>query len=299
MAKNRKRRGGIVLNDVTWSNIATIQDIYLMLYEYVVNLIGFKNLPGDISERYILQTLIEKGDVCFYISPSLNKLVALYAANIEEEDIYGNPQTVMTSSRNGLIHEIVRIPEDGILVWATKPRVPIVYRLNMTAKRLFNIKRTIDVVLAQMRAPRVLSVPSNQRQTVLNLIEQVDEARPWIVVDQTFQVDAWKDLDLGTQPNLQQLYDAWRAELNSFFNYCGIQSSIDKKERLVSNESLVMNEPTMFARKFIFEEVQSCIDMVNEKFDTEIEVVFSSEWAKDEFELIPKDVNLPVDERDD
>ena len=60
-----------------------------------------------------------------------------------------------------------------------------------------------------------------------------------------------------------------------------------------------MNEPTMFARKFIFEEVQSCIDMVNEKFDTEIEVVFSSEWAKDEFELIPKDVNLPVDERDD
>ena len=182
MSRN-KRNKRLLLNGVEYTNIATIQDIYNMLYEYLVNLIALENLPDGISERYCLQVLIEQGCLCFYRNIALNKLVALYASNIAEEDIYGDPQLVVTTSRNGLIHDEVKVPEDGVLVWANKTRIPIVYRVNMYASRLFQIKRALDINISQFKIPRVLSVPKPQVQTVLNLINQLDENRPFLVVD--------------------------------------------------------------------------------------------------------------------
>jgi hypothetical protein len=275
-----------LLNGVEYTNIATIQDIYNMLYEYLVNLIALENLPDGISERYCLQVLIEQGCLCFYRNIALNKLVALYASNIAEEDIYGDPQLVVTTSRNGLIHDKVKVPEDGVLVWANKTRIPIVYRVNMYASRLFQIKRALDINISQFKIPRVLSVPKTQVQTVLNLINQLDENRPFLVVDSGLSVDNWSVLATDVPSHVTELIDAWNQELNSFFNWIGISSKSEKKERLVTNEAFSSNEPVISARRFIFGEVESCFERVNEKFGTDIQVKFTTDWSMDAFDYL-------------
>jgi len=281
-----KRNKRLLLNGVEYTNIATIQDIYNMLYEYLVNLIALENLPDGISERYCLQVLIEQGCLCFYRNIALNKLVALYASNIAEEDIYGDPQLVVTTSRNGLIHDKVKVPEDGVLVWANKTRIPIVYRVNMYASRLFQIKRALDINISQFKIPRVLSVPKTQVQTVLNLINQLDENRPFLVVDSGLSVDNWSVLATDVPSHVTELIDAWNQELNSFFNWIGISSKSEKKERLVTNEAFSSNEPVISARRFIFGEVESCFERVNEKFGTDIQVKFTTDWSMDAFDYL-------------
>ena len=285
MSRN-KRNKRLLLNGVEYTNIATIQDIYNMLYEYLVNLIALENLPDGISERYCLQVLIEQGCLCFYHNIALNKLVALYASNIAEEDIYGDPQLVVTTSRNGLIHDEVKVPEDGILVWANKTRIPIVYRINMYASRLFQIKRALDINISQFKIPRVLSVPKSQVQTVLNLINQLDENRPFLVVDSGLSVDNWSVLATDVPSHVTELIDAWNQELNSFFNWIGISSKSEKKERLVTNEAFSSNEPVISARRFIFGEVEFCLERVNEKFGTDIQVKFTTDWSMDAFDYL-------------
>lgn len=302
MSRN-KRNKRLLLNGVEYTNIATIQDIYNMLYEYLVNLIALENLPDGISERYCLQVLIEQGCLCFYRNIALNKLVALYASNIAEEDIYGDPQLVVTTSRNGLIHDEVKVPEDGVLVWANKTRIPIVYRVNMYASRLFQIKRALDINISQFKIPRVLSVPKSQVQTVLNLINQLDENRPFLVVDSGLSVDNWSVLATDVPSHVTELIDAWNQELNSFFNWIGISSKSEKKERLVMNEAFSSNEPVISARRFIFGEVESCFERVNEKFGTDIQVKFTTDWSMDAFDYLKNLVdtespdNLGGDER--
>lgn len=285
MSRN-KRNKRLLLNGVEYTNIATIQDIYNMLYEYLVNLIALENLPDGISERYCLQVLIEQGCLCFYRNIALNKLVALYASNIAEEDIYGDPQLVVTTSRNGLIHDEVKVPEDGVLVWANKTRIPIVYRVNMYASRLFQIKRALDINISQFKIPRVLSVPKTQVQTVLNLINQLDENRPFLVVDSGLSVDNWSVLATDVPSHVTELIDAWNQELNSFFNWIGISSKSEKKERLVMNEAFSSNEPVISARRFIFGEVESCFERVNEKFGTDIQVKFTTDWSMEAFDYL-------------
>lgn len=302
MSRN-KRNKRLLLNGVEYTNIATIQDIYNMLYEYLVNLIALENLPDGISERYCLQVLIEQGCLCFYRNIALNKLVALYASNIAEEDIYGDPQLVVTTSRNGLIHDEVKVPEDGVLVWANKTRIPIVYRVNMYASRLFQIKRALDINISQFKIPRVLSVPKPQVQTVLNLINQLDENRPFLVVDSGLSADNWSILATDVPSHVTELIDAWNQELNSFFNWIGISSKSEKKERLVTNEAFSSNEPVISARRFIFGEVESCFERVNEKFGTDIQVKFTTDWSMDAFDYLKNLVdtespdNLGGDER--
>lgn len=285
MSRN-KRNKRLLLNGVEYTNIATIQDIYNMLYEYLVNLIALENLPDGISERYCLQVLIEQDCLCFYRNIALNKLVALHASNIAEEDIYGDPQLVVTTSRNGLIHDKVKVPEDGVLVWANKTRIPIVYRVNMYASRLFQIKRALDINISQFKIPRVLSVPKSQVQTVLNLINQLDENRPFLVVDSGLSVDNWSVLATDVPSHVTELIDAWNQELNSFFNWIGISSKSEKKERLVMNEAFSSNEPVISARRFIFGEVESCFERVNEKFGTDIQVKFTTDWSMDAFDYL-------------
>lgn len=285
MSRN-KRNKRLLLNGVEYTNIATIQDIYNMLYEYLVNLIALENLPDGISERYCLQVLIEQGCLCFYRNIALNKLVALYASNIAEEDIYGDPQLVVTTSWNGLIHDEVKVPEDGVLVWANKTRIPIVYRVNMYASRLFQIKRALDINISQFKIPRVLSVPKTQVQTVLNLINQLDENRPFLVVDSGLSVDNWSVLATDVPSHVTELIDAWNQELNSFFNWIGISSKSEKKERLVMNEAFSSNEPVISARRFIFGEVESCFERVNEKFGTDIQVKFTTDWSMEAFDYL-------------
>ena len=285
MSRN-KRNKRLLLNGVEYTNIATIQDIYNMLYEYLVNLIALENLPDGISERYCLQVLIEQDCLCFYRNIALNKLVALHASNIAEEDIYGDPQLVVTTSRNGLIHDKVKVPEDGVLVWANKTRIPIVYRVNMYASRLFQIKRALDINISQFKIPRVLSVPKSQVQTVLNLINQLDENRPFLVVDSGLSVDNWSVLATDVPSHVTELIDAWNQELNSFFNWIGISSKSEKKERLVMNEAFSSNEPVISARRFIFGEVESCFERVNEKFGTDIQVKFTTDWSMDTFDYL-------------
>lgn len=302
MSRN-KRNKRLLLNGVEYTNIATIQDIYNMLYEYLVNLIALENLPDGISERYCLQVLIEQGCLCFYRNIALNKLVALHASNIAEEDIYGDPQLVVTTSRNGLIHDKVKVPEDGVLVWANKTRIPIVYRVNMYASRLFQIKRALDINISQFKIPRVLSVPKSQVQTVLNLINQLDENRPFLVVDSGLSVDNWSVLATDVPSHVTELIDAWNQELNSFFNWIGISSKSEKKERLVTNEAFSSNEPVISARRFIFGEIESCLERVNEKFGTDIQVKFTTDWSMDAFDYLKNLVdtespdNLGGDER--
>ena len=173
----------------------------------------------------------------------------------------------------------------------------------MYASRLFQIKRALDINISQFKIPRVLSVPKTQVQTVLNLINQLDENRPFLVVDSGLSVDNWSVLATDVPSHVTELIDAWNQELNSFFNWIGISSKSEKKERLVTNEAFSSNEPVISARRFIFGEVESCLERVNEKFGTDIQVKFTTDWSMDAFDYLKNLVdtespdNLGGDER--
>lgn len=311
MARDRGRRNDPVYNEIykrfgsPRNKVADRQVQIERMYERVLMELCMNRyrwtggqIPGavDISTRWLELNLLETGlaviaqdrGIRTNGTPDTDMILAFQAAPDGRLNIVGDPvrYTLYGPNFQSARLSILRC----VPVWANYLRMPDIDIVQVYAKKLANIDRTIEINSMNARKSKILAFTESQALTVQNINRMVEDGAAAIPVNFALG-DAITSLDLGVDPKTIELLSIVRARLwNECMGLLGINNSNqDKKERLVQAEVGANDDQVMSVRRVNLNARQHACEQINEMFGLDLWVDFYRSEA-------PSILELPTEE---
>lgn len=129
---------------------------------------------------------------------------------------------------------------DGVVCRCNTMNYPMINYITVTARRLADTKRTMDVIRKQLKSPFIVSCAETQVPTAERIFNKAQENDIYIIGSNMLDREAFNVLQTGVQgQNIEILQQYFDDTLNEFLRLIGIRSATntDKKERLVVPEA--------------------------------------------------------------
>lgn len=270
--------------------VKTINDIYndlvkeekrLMLIHLehyrniALNLYEWENLPEGMEGRHIEQALLYNGQAFFYEHEHLG-FICLPCSNSGQMNIYGEPTIVMVSghgfSENKHMTEGIRI--------LNNPRVMATdIILTYYCTKLAQIDSTINTNLIQQKVPFIFATSKENEFTIKNLYAKMYSGEPAIFVDQSLLTNGELNIQSVSceAPYIIDKLQQHRFEIEKeLLTFLGINTTIEKKERLLVDETNANNEQITLNVEIGLRERERACEEINERYGLDIQV-----YAKD------------------
>lgn len=255
-------------------NNQTYIDYYQRLMEFAINMFEWRNLPPTVDERFLELTLYEKG-YCLYFNDEVVGNLALTCTIGGMLDVYRIPTERRAFAVNG--YNKICTPQDSVLIFNNYLHTPTILTIELFARRLYEIERTIDVNVKAQKTPTLLLASEQQRLTMKNLYMQYDGNEPFIFGDKDMEFDGIKCLKTDAPYVADKLQVLKHQIWNEALTFCGIENSNqDKKERLVADEVGSNYGNIEAQRNVMLNARRQAADKINRMFGTNIEVGFRS-----------------------
>ena len=287
----RKRKP--VVNDNIEREAVRLTQHYQMM---ALNRYKWENLPNGIESRYIEQMLYDNGECAMFDHPDLG-LCVLRSSSRENLNIYGEPTklslTGFNEHRTVMMDECVRIMNNDLAL----PTLPnIVYY----ARRMAEIDDIIMQNLRQQRVPYLFATDENNSFSMKALYDRMYQGEPAIFIDKEMLKGEPENIMVipTVAPYLVDKLQIQKQEMErELLTFLGINNTLEKKERLLVDET---NSNNQFIKKAIdigFKQRQLACEQMNEMFGLNIRVI----ETQDEFvEEVTDDGELYNDnQRDD
>lgn len=265
-------------NDSYWLYMWRLMDIAMSVFEW-------KNLPKGIDPRMLEMWLMQNGMCVFFYDEDLKYgteshnapegYAVLQCMIAGQWDMYNYPRDRKAYAVNGLNIELTE--KNSVIIFNDQIRVPMWPTLNMYAKRLAEIDRTIDVNVKAQKTVRIIPCEQPQQLTFKNLQMDIEGNQYYALVNKGLDL---KSLQSYNEPapyvsnDLQILkHQYW----NEALTYLGVENvTTEKKERLVSNE-VMSNMGDVEAQRFtrLNARKQAC-EKINDIFGLEVDCDFRS-----------------------
>ena len=148
----------------------------------------------------------------------------------------------------------------------------------MYAYRIYNIERTIDINLGQLKHPYIIIAPENQIFSFKQLWKQIDENKPMIIGDSKLDISQLQAIATGVQNNTIELNNLKHQYMNEALTFLGINNAnTDKKERLITDEVKANDEQLYVARQVMLNARKQACEEINKMFGLDIDVEFRGE----------------------
>lgn len=272
MSKNKKRRWeSAELNNKTYI------DYHDRMKELCLNVFEWENLPPTVDERFLELTLYEYG-YCLYFNDEVIGNLALTCTIGGMLDVYRNPVLRRAYAENG--YNKLCKSSDSVLIYNNFLRTPTELTVNLFARRMYEIERTIDTNVKAQKTPVAILASEQQRITLQNLYMQYDGNEPFIFGDKNLDIDGIKTINTGAPFIADKLQILKHQIWNEFLTFCGIENSNqDKKERLVSDEVGSNYGNVEAQRNVMLNARKQAAKKINKMFGTNINVKFRSNLA--------------------
>lgn len=283
--------------DADWMNSLTEQDWRSYLMNLAVTRFEWVNCPDELDSRFIELTLLTYGWGCFF-EPMPGYLAFCPATQDNNLDMYYNPRQVRLVPPNGegLGNETtwtrwckrsVTTNEDGTLT-VVEPdaaecfdnlmREPLMYKIEIAAKRLARIDRAVDVNVNAQLTPWVGVAKETAKNDLERYMNQVLGFESVVLTDEAFASNVTAQVIPTTAPfvadDLMNLADR---RVNRIMTQLGIDNAFSqKKEREVAGEMNANNEQIYIARETALRCRQRACKKCNELFGTEMQVRFAT-----------------------
>lgn len=269
MSKSKKTRwASAELNNKTYI------DYYNRLMEMALNVFEWKNLPGTVDERFLEMALYEHG-YCVYFNDEFVGDLALTCTIGGQLDVYRIPILRRAYAQNG--YNKLLSSKDSVLIFNNYLHTPTSLTIELFARRLYEIERTIDVNVKAQKTPNLILSSEQQRLTMQNLYMQYDGNEPFIFGDKNMDFDGIKSLKTDAPFVADKLQILKHQIWNEALTFCGIENSnADKKERLVSDEVGSNYGNIEAQRNVMLNARRQAVKKINKMFGTNIEVGFRS-----------------------
>lgn len=256
-------------------NNRTYLQYYNRLLELAINMYEWKNLPDTVDERFLELTLFSDGMAVYFRDEILGDLClqTMIGGNL---DVYRIPMERSAYAANG--YQVRLDPTNSVIIFNNYTHTNSMLDIEMYARRLYNIERTIDVNVNAQKTPVMVIGSESQRLTLKNLMMQYDGNEPFIYGDDKLNVNALNVLRLDAPYVADKLNILKRQIWNEALTYLGIENSnTEKKERLVTDE-ITSNLGGVEAQRFCrLNARRKAAEQINAMFGTNITVDFREE----------------------
>ena len=282
----RKRKP--VINDNIEREAIRLTKYYQML---ALNRYKWENLPNGIESRYIEQMLFDNGECALFDHPDLG-LTILRSSSRENLNIYGEPTklslTGFNEHRTVMMDECVRIMNNDLAL----PTLPdIVYY----ARRMAEIDDIIMQNLRQQRVPYLFATDENNSFSMKSLYDRMYQGEAAIFIDKEMLKGEPENIMVipTTAPYLVDKLQNQKQEMErELLTFLGINNTLEKKERLLVDETNSNNQFIKMASDIGFKQRQLACEQINEMFGLDVRVI----ETQDEFEMeVSNDVELHND----
>lgn len=221
---------------------------YLMwltkLLSISISLFEWSNLPEGIDTRMMELWLTQNGFGVFFKDEALKEntdnmapdgYAFLQAMIGGQWNMYNLPIDRRAYSVNG--YNIQLDMENSVLVFDNELRILIFPTIDLYARRLAEIDRTIDVNIRAQKTPKIITCTDKQRLSFENMVKMIDGNVYNIFADKSLDRNAIDVLDTTAPYVGDQLMSLKRQYLNEVLTYLGVENvTTEKKERLITNE---------------------------------------------------------------
>ena len=223
------------------NNIMTESFLYDRFRLLMLNQFKWTGLDElNIKERHIEQLLFDKGCAVFFEDKELGHL-CLEVSGSGKQNVYGD-YLKYRATGFGYTKEISA--DDAVIIENNKMFMPTNKAVLFFVERLFDLVRTMDVNVKQLKLQTLFSATDKNILTVKKIIKEIDENNWAIIKDQTLQIDEIiKAIPTNVKCLTGELTDRYNAVMNEALTYFGINNSnTDKRERLITDEANANNQ---------------------------------------------------------
>lgn len=230
-----------------WFN--RIAEIFMSRFEW-------QNLPDNIPERFIEQSLMRTGS-CWLGYDQLGQMaLAARMGQRGKPDFYGDPMEFECYGLNGVHFTAHRYPGTehnfvGVPIWNNYQRTPSYMTIREYALRLALIERTIDVNVNGQKTPRLISGTQEQILAIKNAVKDIDTFSAALIVDNALDRD--NTLQVFAQPApyvADKLKMLSREQWAEVLDMGGVGQPPEKRERLNETEietSIMSAQATLYS----------------------------------------------------
>lgn len=236
--------------------------------------------PDTLDERTILQSLFWYGSFALFSDNGV--WLSLPAMPASDLTVYGYPRKVNAFGRNGYFKNIGLIQyngdetavnkgvsgvgvkdKTGFWVQEKKFRYPLAHSAVITADRVSDTMRSLDVMRNRLKTPYVFFAVEELQRTVQKYLEDIEQNDKAIVTTGVFDPSKVQVEQLDYNPeNIKVARELVEWYLAQYLNLCGINSNpaSDKQERLLVDEINANDEETE-------NNVNSCVEFMNAQLE--------------------------------
>lgn len=283
------RRKRTNFEDSAATNTLTYMQYLRRLMELSMSMFAWKNLPNTVDPRYIELRLFETGSVVFFKDDVLGEL-CLDCIQQGNFDVYGNPITRRAYSCYNNYQKVLS-DKDSVIIWNNYLRTNSVTDIQLYAKRLWDLDRSVDVNAKAQKTPILIQCNEKQKLSMKNLYMQYDGNTPVIFADNNIDINGVKVISTQAPYVADKLYQLKNQIWNEALTYLGISNlNINKQERLITDEVSSSQGSTISSRYSRLECRKQAVEKINEMFGLDIEVDYRKDY---------QDIDLDMPSGDD
>ena len=269
MRFRRKRtefEASALLNNTTYINI------FNRLKELAITRFKYEGLPDTVDERYLELTLFRNGSAVFFWDDVLGYL-ALPVAWQNQFTVYEQPVNYRAYAVNG--YQKYLNDKDSVIIWNNQLHTVNINDIENYAIRLYNLERIIDVNADAQKTPVIIQGNKEQSLTLKNLYKEYEGNARVIFGYDSLDLNALTVLKTDAPYVADKIYELKTQIWNEALTFLGIPNlTIQKKERVISDEVSRSIGGTMASRYAILQSRQQAIDKINKMFDLNIKISF-------------------------
>lgn len=251
--------------------------IHLEHYRNIaLNLYEWEGLPDGMEGRHIEKALLFNGQSFFYNHENLGYL-CLPCSNTGDLNVYGEPTRIQVSGHGfSEIHHI----DDGVLILNNPRFLATELTIQYYCKKLAQIDSTMNTNLIQQKVPFIFATGKENEFTIKNLYAKMYSGEPAIFVNQSL-LNERGDLNIQSisceAPYILDKLQQHRFEVEKeLLTFLGINTTVEKKERLLVDETNANNELITLNVEIGLRERERACDLINDRYGLNLRV-----YAKD------------------
>ena len=236
-------------------------------------------MPNGIESRYIEQMLFDNGECAMFDHPDLG-LCVLRSSSRENLNIYGEPTKLSLTGFNE--HRTVMM-DDCVRIMNNDLGLPALPDILYYSRRMAEIDDIFMQNLRQQRVPYLLATNENNQFSIKSLYDRMYQGEPAIFVDkEMLKGEPENIMVLPVQaPYLVDKLQIQKQEMErELLTFLGINNTLEKKERLLVDETNSNNQFIKMASDIGFKQRQLACEQMNQMFGLNVRVI----ETQDEFE---------------
>ena len=312
-----KRKTRSALEDAILVNNATYFDYLERFKKIALSIFDWQNLPESMDARFLERCLYYTGQAAMlYLEPygyintksatagnlnlyGLPTQIRCYSygqINENRNVFYGRTTGTTEASEDDRVSELDTDKNSGaILVLNNWEGMATANTIELFAYRMYTVERAIDVNIKAQKTPYVVLTKNDERLSMINAMNQIDNNAMMIVgAKDSFDPNAIRTLQTQAPYIADKLTDYKHSIWNEFLTFMGVDNISEKRERMISAETMSNNECVNLNMQSYLRPRQRAAEQFNEKYGLNIEVKLRS----DIYNIIKSTESLVMDNLD-